>query len=150
MKKWWKLRYALIPYIYAESERACVSGASLVQALIFKNPDDRTCRHIDDQYYFGDSFLVAPVMNSENRRDIYLPEGKWVNFFTGEVLEGGRWLKDVEVPLEEMPVYVKYGSEIPFYPEAVDCTDQMDMANTVSILVDENFKGIWNEKLFNA
>ena len=49
-----------------------------------------------------------------------------------------------------MPVYVKYGSEIPFYPEAVDCTDQMDMANTVSILVDENFKGIWNEKLFNA
>ena len=150
VKKWWKLRYALIPYIYAESERACVSGASLVQALIFKNPDDRTCRHIDDQYYFGDSFLVAPVMNSENRRDIYLPEGKWVNFFTGEVLEGGRWLKDVEVPLEEMPVYVKYGSEIPFYPEAVDCTDQMDMANTVSILVDENFKGIWNEKLFNA
>ena len=128
VKKWWKLRYGLIPYIYAESERATVSGSTLVQALIFHHPDDRTCRHIDDEYYFGDSFLVAPVMNSENRRDIYLPEGKWVNFFTGEVADGGRWLKDVEVPLDEMPVYVKYGSDIPFYPEAVDCTDQMDMA----------------------
>lgn len=37
-------------------------------------------------------------MNSENRRDVYLPEGQWVNFFTGEVLEGGRWLKDLDVP----------------------------------------------------
>ena len=144
VKKWWKLRYGLIPYIYAESERATVSGSTLVQALIFHHPDDRTCRHID-----GDSFLVAPVMNSENRRDIYLPEGKWVNFFTGEVADGGRWLKDVEVPLDEMPVYVKYGSDIPFYPEAVDCTDQMDMAKTVSLHVDDEFKGIWNEKLFN-
>ncbi|WP_303324461.1 alpha-xylosidase [uncultured Duncaniella sp.] len=149
VKKWWKLRYGLIPYIYAESERATVSGSTLVQALIFHHPDDRTCRHIDDEYYFGDSFLVAPVMNSENRRDIYLPEGKWVNFFTGEVADGGRWLKDVEVPLDEMPVYVKYGSDIPFYPEAVDCTDQMDMAKTVSLHVDDEFKGIWNEKLFN-
>ena len=149
VKKWWKLRYALIPYIYAESERATVSGSTLVQAMIFQNPDDRTVLHIDDQYYFGENFLVCPVMNSENRRDVYLPEGKWVDFFSGEVIEGGRWLKDVEVPLENMPVYVKYGTELPFYPEAVDCTDEMDFSKTVTIRIDENFKGIWSEKLFN-
>lgn len=149
VKKWWKLRYALIPYIYAESLKATVGGSTIIQALIFHHLDDKTCRHIDDEYYFGDSILVAPVMNSENRRDIYLPEGKWVNFFTGEVLTGQLWLKDVEVPLEDMPVYVKYGSVIPFYPEVVECTDEMDLSKSVDLRIDENFKGIWNEKLFN-
>ena len=145
VKKWWRLRYSLIPYILRESEKATVSGSTLVQAMIFHNADDRTCLHIDDQYYFGDSFLVAPVMNSENVRDIYLPEGRWVNFFTGEVLEGGRWIKDVYVPMEDMPVYVKHGAVIPFYPEAVDCTDQMDLDKTVMLTVGDGFRGVWNE-----
>jgi alpha-D-xyloside xylohydrolase len=72
--------------------------------------------------------LVAPVMNSENKRDIYLPEGKWVHFFTSEVFEGERWLKNVVVPLDEMPVFVKQGAEIPMYLEDVSCTDDMDLS----------------------
>lgn len=148
VKKWWKLRYALIPYIVRESEKACNSGSTLIQAMVFHNPEDPTVRHIDDQYYFGDSFLVAPVMNSENRRDIYLPEGRWVNFFTGESFEGGRWLKNVEVPLDEMPVFVRPEEEIPFYPEEVDCTDQMDMSKSIKIYIGSKFKGIWAEKPF--
>ncbi len=149
VRKWWKLRYALIPYILRESEKACHSGLTLVQAMMFRNADDPTVFHIDDQYYFGDSFLVAPVMNSENRRDIYLPNGRWVNFFTGENYDGGRWLKHVEVPLGEMPVFVRPGSEIPFYPEPVECTDEMDLKKTITIHIGRNFKGIWSEKLFN-
>lgn len=143
VKKWWKLRYALIPYILQESRKATESGSTLLQALVFHHPDDRTCWHIDDEYYFGDSFLVAPVMNSGNRRDIYLPAGSWINFFTGERIEGGRWLKDVEVPLEEMPVYVREGSVIPVYPEDVECTDDMDMDKVHDIVIDKTFKGIW-------
>ena len=111
---------------------------------MYHHPEDRTCWHIDDEYYFGDSFLVAPVMNSANRRDVYLPEGSWINFFTGEVVEGGRWLKDVAVPLEEMPVYVREGSVIPVYPEAVECTDDMDMSKEADIVIDKTFKGIFN------
>lgn len=142
VKKWWKLRYALIPYILQESRKATESGSTLLQALVFHHPDDRTCWHIDDEYYFGDSFLVAPVMNSGNRRDIYLPAGSWINFFTGERIEGGRWLKDVEVPLEEMPVYVREGSVIPVYPEDVECTDDMDMDKVRDIVIDKTFEGI--------
>lgn len=144
VKKWWNLRYALIPYILQESRKATESGSTLLQALVFHHPEDKTCWHIDDEYYFGDSFLVAPVMNSENRRDIYLPEGSWINFFTGERIDGGRWLKDVEVPLEEMPVYVREGSVIPVYPEYTDCTDDMDMSKVIEITTDETFKGIFN------
>lgn len=143
VKKWWKLRYALIPYIVEQSKKATETGYPVLRALLFHHVDDKLCWHIDDEYYFGDDFLVAPVMNSENRRDVYLPEGQWVNFFTGERMEGGRWLKNVEVPLEEMPVFVRQGAVIPVYPEDVECTDEMDLSKSVSIHIDENFKGYW-------
>lgn len=143
VKKWWNLRYALIPYIIEQSEKATRTGYPVLRALIFHHPEDKLCWHIDDEYYFGDDFLVAPVMNGDNRRDVYLPEGRWVNFFTGERLEGGRWLKNLEVPLDEMPVYVREGVEIPYYPELVQCTDEMDLNKQVSLRIDNDFKGIW-------
>ena len=143
VKKWWKLRYKLIPYIMEQSRKATETGYAVLRALVFEHPTDRVCWHIDDEYYFGDSFLVAPVMNSEDCRDIYLPEGKWVNFFTGERIEGGRWLYGVKVPLDEMPVYVREGDVISVYPEDVDCTDEMDLTKSVPLRIDADFKGIW-------
>ncbi|MBP1675723.1 MAG: Alpha-D-xyloside xylohydrolase [Bacteroidetes bacterium] len=134
IRKWLKLRYQLIPYILDQSEKAIKTGFPVLRALILHHPQDKTCRHIDDQYYFGDDILVAPVMNSENRRDIYLPEGRWVHFFTKEVFEGERWLRNVDVPLDEMPVFVKEGAEIPMYLEDVNCTDEMDLNKTLKIL----------------
>lgn len=143
VKKWWKLRYKLIPYIVAQSKKATETGYPVLRALIFHHPDDKLCWHIDDEYYFGDDFLVAPVMNSENRRDVYLPEGKWVNFFTGKRYEGGQWLKNLEVPLEEMPVYVKENASIPVYNKEVDCTDEMDLSQSETLHIGNGFKGIW-------
>ncbi len=145
VKKWWNLRYALIPYIVEQSEKAACTGYPVLRALIFHHPDDKLCWHIDDEYYFGDDFLVAPVMNGDNRRDVYLPEGKWVNFFTGERLAGGRWWKDMEVPLDEMPVYVREGARIPYYPEQVQCTDEMDLNKSISLKIDDDFKGFWTK-----
>ena len=144
VKRWWKLRYKLIPYILRESEKASKSGSTIVQALIFHHPEDNNCWHIDDEYYFGDDFLVAPVMSSDNCRDIYLPEGEWVEFFTGDrfsVSDGGRWLKDIETPLDRMPVFVRKGAVIPVYPEDVDSTDDMDMSKVKNLIIDEEFKG---------
>jgi len=141
VKRWWQLRYRLLPYILQESEAAVKGGMPVLRALLLHHPDDKVCWHIDDEYYFGKDFLVAPVMNSEGRRDIYLPEGTWVNFFTGERYEGLRWLKDHETPLEIMPVFVRPGAKIPLYPEDVDCTDEMDFNKTVILTVDKDFKG---------
>lgn len=143
VKKWWKLRYKLLPYIYEQSKKATHSGYAVLRALIFEHPADKMCWHIDDEYYFGDDFLVAPVMNSEDCRDVYLPEGEWVNFFTGEHFRGGQWLNGVKVPLDEMPVYVREGAVIPVYPEDVDCTDEMDLDKSVTLKIDEHFRGIW-------
>ena len=142
VKRWWKLRYALLPYIMEQSQKSCQSGYPLLRALLMHHPADRQCWHIDNEYYFGSEFLVCPVMNADNRRDIYLPEGQWVNFFTGERLEGGRWYYGVEVPLEEMPVYVRPGAVIRMYPDDVDSTDDMDMGKTVTIKITNDYKGI--------
>ena len=141
VKRWWRLRYKLIPYIVEQSKAATESGFPIIQALIFHHPKDKVCWHIDDEYYFGNTFLVCPVMNSRQERDIYLPEGKWINFFTGESYEGGRWLYGYACPLELMPVFVRPGAEIALYPEDVDCTDEMDMRKTVRLKIDDNFRG---------
>ena len=141
VKRWWKLRYALLPYIMEQSQQSCNSGYPMLRALLMHHPSDRQCWHIDDEYYFGSEFLVCPVMNSDNRRDIYLPEGLWVNFFTGERLDGGRWYYGVEVPLEEMPVYVRPGARIRIYPDEVDCTDQMDLSKAITIEITDDYQG---------
>lgn len=141
VKKWWNLRYALIPYILQESLIATQSGHSIIEALVFQYSNDHTAWHIDDEYFFGHDFLVAPVMNSEDSRDVYLPEGKWVQFFTGERLTGNQWIHLENIPLEQMPVYVREGAQIPMYPEHVECTDEMDLQKTIITTIDEHFKG---------
>ena len=142
VKRWWKLRYKLLPYIIEQSEQCTKTGYPMVRALLFHHPHDRQVWHIDDEYYFGSEFLVCPVISSDNRRDIYLPEGLWANFFTGERLEGGRWYYNVKVPLDEMPVFVRPGSLIKLYPEDVDSTDEMDMNKAVTLEITKDFKGL--------
>jgi len=133
IRRYWKLRYRLIPYIVRQSEITVGTGMPVLRAMLLHFPEDRTCRQIDDQYFFGEDMLVAPVMNAEAIRDIYLPEGTWIHFFTGEIFEGSRWLKRVKVPLDEIPVFVKQGAEIPMYMEDVKCTDDMDLEKVVKI-----------------
>ena len=141
VRKWWQLRYRLMPYIMEQAEKACSNGMPMVQALLLRHPDDRQCWHIDDEYYFGDEFLVCPVMSSDNRRDIYLPDGLWVNFFTGERLKGGRWYYGVETPLEQMPVYVRPAAMIKVYPHDVDSTDDIDFGQCVWWQITRTYKG---------
>lgn len=147
VKKWFKIRYALIPYLLDQSKKAARTGFPVLRALVFHHPDDKMCWHIHDQYYFGDHFLVAPVMNSQNNRDVYLPKGKWVNLFDGSVQEGEKWIREMSVPLDEMPVWVKFGAKIAVYPEAVNCTDEMDLSKSMELEFDETFKGLDNTAL---
>ena len=59
--------------------------------------------------------------------------------------QGGRWLKEVYVPLEEMPVYVRENAVIPIYPEEVNCTDEMDLSKSIALRIDHNYKGFWTK-----
>ncbi len=147
VRKWLRLRYALLPYILDQAEKVTRTGYPMLRALVFHHPGDRQCWTIHDQYYFGDEFLVAPVMNSLNRRDVYLPEGDWVNLFTGEKLSGGRWIKDLQVPLEELPVWARPGAKIPVFPEKIDCTDEYNPGRVKMLVLDKGYKGIYSSCL---
>ncbi len=144
VRKWLKLRYCLIPYIVDESEKAIASGRPVLQAMILQHEDDPTCWHISDQYFFGDSFLVAPIINADGKRDVYLPAGDWVDVWTGERISGPIWQKAVETPLERMPLYAKKGAAIRVYPKAVACTDEMNLDDAVELAFDESYRGIGN------
>ena len=142
VKKWWQLRYKLLPYIIEQAELCTKTGWPMLRALLMQHPHDRQVWHIDDEYYFGSEFLVAPVMTSDNCRDIYLPEGLWVNFFTGQRLEGGRWYYNVKVPLDQMPVFARPGALIKMYPDEVDSTDDMELEKAITIEITKDYKGL--------
>jgi alpha-D-xyloside xylohydrolase len=141
VRQWWNLRYALIPYLVEQGRQIVNTGLPMLQALIFHHENDPMCWHIDDQYYFGNDFLVAPIMNDDGVRDVYLPSGKWIDFWTGELLEGHRWLKAIKMSLEHMPVYVRFGAQVPVYPHSVQCTDEMDLTKAVKIVFDDQYQG---------
>jgi alpha-D-xyloside xylohydrolase len=147
VRQWWNLRYALIPYLVEQGQQIVNTGLPMLQALIFYHEEDPMCWHIDDQYYFGNAFLVAPIMNDDGVRDVYLPAGKWIDFWTGEILEGSCWLKNIKISLEHMPVYARFGAQVPVYPYSVQCTDEMDLTKAVKLVFDAGYQGLRNSIL---
>ncbi|MDT4761058.1 alpha-xylosidase [Sphaerochaeta sp. PS] len=141
VREWLKLRYALIPYLAEEGKKATQTGYPVVRALIFHHEDDPVCWSIDDQFYCGDSFLVAPVMNHSGIRDVYLPFGDWVDFWSGKAISGGVWLRNLDNPLALLPIFMKRDSVIPIYPEVVQCTSQMEMCKIEALRFDDTYTG---------
>jgi len=141
VRKWLRLRYALIPYIVEQARKSVASGMPVLRALLLHHPRDPVAWRIDDQYYFGDDFLVSPVMNASGVRDIYLPEGVWVSFWSGARLAGPQWLRGVWFDLDKLGLFVREGARIPLYPEPVSHTGEMDLSRSVILEIDGSFHG---------
>jgi alpha-D-xyloside xylohydrolase len=87
----------------------------MLRALVLDFQDDPNAVHIEDQYLFGRSLLVAPILDESNRRQVYLPQGTWFDYWSKDQLQGGRWI-DVEAPLDVLPLYVPAGALLPHGP----------------------------------
>jgi alpha-glucosidase len=112
-----RLRYRLIPYIYSSYYTMYKTGAPIIRALVFHHPDDPNTYAIDDQYYFGDNFIICPVtVKGAVSRIVYLPEGTWYDYWSGKQFTGKQYIL-VKTPIEKLPVFVKGGSIIPMQPE---------------------------------
>ncbi|MCS6837200.1 MAG: DUF4968 domain-containing protein [Anaerolineae bacterium] len=109
------LRYSLMPYIYSEAVRCGQTSMPMLRALVLDYQDDPNTYTIDDQYLFGGSLLIAPILDESGKRRVYLPQGLWTDYWTKQPLHGGRWIQ-VEAALDVMPMYVKEGSIIPYGP----------------------------------
>ena len=146
-RKWLKLRYALIPYFMDQSAKVVKTGLPIFRAMVFHHENDPLCWEIDDQYYCADVFLVAPIMNSQGVRNIYLPAGNWVDVWTGESTTGPRWLNNVSVPLDRLPLYAVKGSCIRICGKAVQNTTEIKDSDTVDLAFDDNYDGLSNSVL---
>jgi alpha-glucosidase len=117
-----RLRYRLMPYLYATFLRASETGAPVQRPLIFDHQYDPTVRDLDDQYLFGPDLLVAPVIEpGTTARQVYLPAGTWHDWHTGETVEGFRFLV-APTPLDSIPIYARGGAVIPMWPDAPPST----------------------------
>lgn len=117
-----ELRMQLVPYLHAAFARYHATGLPPFRALVMDYPSDPQTWAIDDQYLAGDSILVAPVVAGERERSIYLPPGGWFDFWTGKAVAGGQRLS-VEVPLRQIPVFIKRGTLLPLAQPTLHTAD---------------------------
>ena len=116
-RKYLKLRYRLLPYYYDLFREMAESGLPVMRPLVLEYEMDERVRNINDEFLIGPSLLAAPVVEQGAVcRMVYLPEGGWTNYWTGERREGGAWFVE-DAPLDTCPLYLKQNSMIPVYPE---------------------------------
>ena len=126
-RRFLRLRYSLLPYMYTYSRIAHDTGQPLVRGTYLEYPHDEASYHFQKQYLLGKELLVAPITVSGYGKpvvkEIHLPAGEyWYDFFSGTIYEGGRTIA-YDCPLDRMPLFVKAGSILPLAPE-MDSTDQ--------------------------
>ncbi|MCS7179548.1 MAG: glycoside hydrolase family 31 protein, partial [Anaerolineae bacterium] len=111
-----RLRYRLLPYLYTALWQCTQRGTPIVRPLLWAFQDDPTTHALDDEFLCGDALLVAPVLEEgATRRRVYLPAGRWYDFWTDAVYEGPTWV-EAEAPLERIPVFVRAGAVVPMGP----------------------------------
>jgi len=112
IKRYIQLRYKWLPQWYSLFEEASRTGIPMMRPLLLEYPEDPQTYNLYDQFMIGDNVIIAPVMEpSKHRRIVYLPEGRWVNYWTDEVFEGKRHHM-IEAPLEILPIFVKEGTAL--------------------------------------
>lgn len=127
-----RLKASLMPYLYRNAIETSRTGVPMMRSMALEFPGDRNCAYLGSQYMLGDSLLVAPVLNEEGMAEYYLPAGRWTNFLTGEVREGGRWYREKHGYLS-IPLYVKEGSVVAV--GACDDGSVYDYAQAVTLRV---------------
>jgi alpha-glucosidase len=111
-----ELRMRLLPYLYSAFEEAVRCGAPILRPLLFEHPDDPVTYTVDDEFLFGDALLVAPITRPGiEHRHVYLPAGTWVQWWTGERIDGPAHVL-AHAPLGRPALYARANAAIPMWP----------------------------------
>ncbi|MCD8076495.1 MAG: DUF5110 domain-containing protein [Lachnospiraceae bacterium] len=119
-----RLRHELLPYLYTMNYRAYQENLPLTLPMYYDYPTAREAYQVKNQYLFGTAFLVAPITTPEiagidrGKVHVWLPEGRYIDFFTGMLYSGGREL-DMYRDIHSIPVLAKAGAIVPTTPEII-------------------------------
>ena len=132
-RRFLELRYRMLPYLYSAVRECATTGMPIMRALWLHFPDDPKAVECGDQYLWGRSVMVAPVVEKgATTRRVYLPRSTWYDFWTGERLDGGREISR-PVDLETVPLYVRAGSILPLGPVKQFTAEKIDGPLSISI-----------------
>lgn len=110
LRKFVNLKCSLMPYLYAQAVRTHEEGRPMLRPLVLDFNDDLAAITCDKEYMFGDGLLVAPIFKETGEVEYYLPSGKWINFITKNIVEGGKYIKEkhdyFSLPLMVKPNYI--------------------------------------------
>jgi len=114
-RKYIELRYCFLPYLYDLFYQGEKTGLPIMRPLVLHYPNDPNVRDMNGEFLVGENLLVAPVLEQGVRhKNVYLPEGTWYDFWTGEKVEGNQFFLR-EAPIDVCPIYIKAGSILPTY-----------------------------------
>ena len=132
-----KLHELLTPYITELSQEACDTGMPVMRILALQWQNDQNVYDIDDEYMFGEAFLVAPVLDDKDSRSIYLPEGNWKDLNTGETIKvgaEGKWIENYSANLAQLPLFYNLDCESETAAELLPGIQEiMDYLNTIKL-----------------
>lgn len=101
-----EMKYQLMPYVYAQAKDCSEKGLPMVRALFVEFPHDAGAWLVEDEYMYGSQLLVAPLLESGSSRTVYLPKGKWIDYQSGKVYEGG--YQEISIPTaQEVKAYAE-------------------------------------------
>lgn len=130
-RKYLRLRYHLIPYLYDLFEKESHNGLPIMRPLVLNYPHDSLVRDMNDEFMVGDELLVAPIVQQgQTTRAAYLPQGEWYDFWTNEKYGGNSSIL-ITAPLDHLPIFVRAGVLLPWKEEIANyISDQPDQVMT--------------------
>ncbi len=148
-RKYILLRYQLLPYIYGLFFLSYRKGLPVMRPLFLNYPEDKMSYNIDDEFMVGDNILVAPVVEEkEISRYVYLPAGKWIDFYTGVEYIGRKKIK-INAPIDILPLFIRKGSIIPKYEDfLLNTNDIKKSILIVDVYIDEKDTGVHGLTLY--
>jgi alpha-D-xyloside xylohydrolase len=130
LRKFTRLKHRLMPYLFDTATVAHREGIPVMRPLALDYPDDPGCAYLEQQYLLGPNLLVAPVFTFDGEVRYYVPEGRWTNWFTGETVDGPRWVRE-QHGYDSVPLLVKPGSVLAV--GAVEDRPDYDYADGVTL-----------------
>ncbi len=139
IRKYMRLRYRLLPYIYTLARQSHTSGLPMVRPLWLEY--GRDFLDIDQEFLLGRDILVAPILQPLKKSDtltVTLPAGSWKSLRDGKYYQG---TMDQVITLEDIPVYLRAGSIIPVYEQDHDSTMNIKSDSVIGLWIQPDEKG---------